>query len=65
MLIEKMQTLQKEYYVILFRGNPKITILIYGDKIYILRWLEQGLIGQRHEGIFDDGYALDLGCVSG
>lgn len=40
MLIEKMQTLQKEYYVIPFRGNPTITILISGDKIYILRWLE-------------------------
>jgi len=39
MLIEKMQTQQKEYCVIPFRGNPKITILIYGDKRYTLRWL--------------------------
>ena len=65
MLIEKMQTQQKECYVIPFRGNPKITILIYGDKRYTLRWLGQGLIGQRHGGIFDDGYVLDVGCVSG
>lgn len=65
MLIEKMQTQQKEYCVIPFRGSPKITTLIYGDKRYTLRWLGQGLIGQRHEGIFDDGYALDLGCASG
>lgn len=60
MLIEKMQTQQKEYNMTPFIGNPEITILIYGDRKHVPR---QGLIGKKHEGIFDDGYALYFGCV--